>query len=76
MAINKIEIESIQSRANKRNATNQDCLNLLEYIDDNVECEDFQDKIAAAVEIAIETAIDQADIVRAVERSVRILRNK
>ena len=57
MLINQIGIENIRSKTESGIANNDDCLALLEYIDEKVDTEGFSDKICAAVEQAIDDSI-------------------
>ena len=73
--INKIEVDAIRSRAEKGDATSDDCLNVLRYFDDSVQTADFTNEVIAAVEGAIESSISQSSIVRSVEDAVARLRS-
>jgi len=74
MAINKCELDAIRSRANVGMATSQDCCNLLEYMRVALTPEQLSNKIECAVSRAIEGAISESAIVRAVEMAVRDLK--
>lgn len=74
MAINGCELDAIRSRAERGEATNQDCCDLLQYMSENVEDGDFTDKVEEVVDRAIKDTIDQSSIVRAVELAVAKLK--
>ncbi len=74
MTINKIGVADIRSRAEKATATNQDCMDLLDYMDSSTESADFMDEITEAVERSIEDA--SGNISRAVERAIMNLRGR
>jgi hypothetical protein len=75
MAINKCELGAIKSRAEKGRATSRDCCDLLEYMRVALTPEQLSDKIECAVSRAIEGAISEGAIIRAVERAVRDLKS-
>lgn len=74
MTVNKIKIDAIKSRVAHASATNQDCADLMTYIDENIVPEKLTENLQAVVEEAIEGCIDQDRICRAVERAIENLK--
>lgn len=72
MTINKIKIDAIKSRVAHASATNQDCADLLTYIDENISDEKFTEKVQEIVGRAIENSIDENAICDAVKRAIRL----
>lgn len=62
--INEIAVKNIEHRAENGTATNKDCLDLIEYIGENIKSEEFLKRIETAVDGAFdEIRIDTEDIV-------------
>lgn len=74
MAINKCDIDGIKHRTENCQASNKDCADLLDYIDNNISSSDFMEKVIVGVECAIEGAVDTRRVVRAVEAAIMALK--
>jgi len=68
--INEFAVKDIKCRAERGETTNQDCLDLIEYIGDNITSEEFLKRVETAVDEAFDQVkFDSADIVsRIIER--------
>lgn len=64
MLINDIALQAIRHRAENGTSTNQDCLDLFEFLDSNMVTEEFYIRVATAVDEAFDRIrFDPDDIV-------------